>query len=46
MEAEPTRGFWMVSMLILGVLGLIAVGGIFGLIYWMMGRGKDDEAPD
>ncbi len=45
MEAEPVVGFPMFS-LGLAVLGLIAVAGIFGLIYWILGRGKDDQSTD
>ena len=29
-----------------GLLGLLVIGGVFALIYWMMSRGKDDEATD
>jgi hypothetical protein len=32
------------SILILGLGALVLAGGLFALIYWLMGRGGDDES--
>ena len=36
--------FSFVAILVFGVAGLVVVGCLFGLIYWVLGRGKDDDA--
>ena len=40
--AESTS-FPLAFLIIGGVLALLVAGGIFGLVYWLMGRGRDDE---
>ena len=42
--AESTSFMSPVSLLILGVGALVLAGGLFALIYWLMGRGQDDES--
>lgn len=42
--AEETSVFLSFRLIVLIVGGLILAGGLFGLIYWMMSRGKDDES--
>jgi hypothetical protein len=36
---------WSMGILVLGLLGLIAIAGIFALIFWLLGRSSDDESP-
>ena len=42
--AESTSVISMATVLILGVCALVLAGGLFALIYWLMGRGQDDES--
>ena len=35
--------FPMTKILALGVVALVAIAVGFSLIYWLLGRGKDDE---
>ncbi len=42
--AESTAIISPVGLIVLGVGALVVAGGLFALIYWLVGRGQDDES--
>jgi hypothetical protein len=42
--AEFDSPISLAGLLILGIGALVLAGGLFALIYWLMGRGRDDES--
>jgi hypothetical protein len=42
--AESSSMLSMTTLVIFGIGALVLAGGLFALIYWLMGRGGDDES--
>ena len=42
--AETDSMISLAGLLVLGIGALVLAGGLFALIYWLMGRSGDDES--